>query len=365
MALCETKRQVTTRLKKDEIPGYEIVERNQKQGKEGIMLAVKMGSFKALEEVTQSELRSILTVRITYKNDTLRVVTLHAPQESDPAEERTDFFEEVAIQVERAVTAGDKLLVLGDFNARVSLVDDDKVQPLSPNGTLLHDLIEGHQLSIANYSPNTVGKWTRIQKTKHGVNKSAIDYVLFHEEDLPLMQEMIIDEDKIFCPYRERRTKSGKNIIFSDHCAILVKLQVRPGGHESHTSTRKVWNLSENGYAVYKEKSKQEMKFEQDPNSTTAYNNWRQKFEQLLHSCFSKKTIKTGNAAKPRKTNRGVRNILSNLAKKGKVQRSVAKLYLQRVIEIETRQQAKHQARRLQHTISSLTQEDKFSPNGY
>ena len=257
VALCETKRQLAVRQKKDEIPGYEVIERNLKQGKEGLMVAVKVGTFRSIEEVTQSELRNILTVRIGYPKDVVRVVLLHAPQESDPLEERMDFFEEVAIQVERCITAGDKLVVLGDFNARV-IMDENEVRPASPNGKLLHDLLQDNDLKVSNFSPNTKGEWTRIQRTKSGINKSTIDYVLLQDEG-SVLSEMLIDEDKIYCPYSERRTKNGKSIIFSDHCAIILTLQIKTGGLENHTTTQKVWNFSQEGYEAYKKASNQPM----------------------------------------------------------------------------------------------------------
>ena len=59
------------------------------------------------------------------------------------------------------------------------------------------------------------------------------------------------------------------------------------------------------------------------------------------------------------------RNILTAVAKQGKVQRNVVKEYLSRLIEIETQQAAKFRAERLKKTMSQLTLADKFSPTGY
>ncbi len=364
--MCETKRALTTRKKRDEIPGYEVIERNAKQGKEGIILAAKEGTFKELEEVTQSELRSILTVRIKYKLETVRVITLHAPQESETADDRADFFNEVAVQVERCKTAGDKLILLGDFNARLSQ-HGDEIIPASPNGKLLHELLEDHDLKVGNFSSNTSGEWTRIQYMKNGtVNKSRIDYVLLEDDLMSLMNEMTIDEDKIFCPYRVWNTKREKKIIFSDHCAILISLQITAGAIDNIIkSTHKTWNYSEDGYSSYKDESAKPLDVEWDTDSTTTYDNWTIQFESLLHSCFSKRTVKTGNIRKTCKTNKCVRNILSNIAKGGKIQRRIIRIYLQRLLEIESRQEALSRADRLKRTMAALTEEERFSPNGY
>ena len=53
------------------------------------------------------------------------------------------------------------------------------------------------------------------------------------------------------------------------------------------------------------------------------------------------------------------------MAKKGKVQRKIVKKYMERVIELETRQEAVVQTFRLKQTMANLTEEEKFSPNGY
>ena len=239
-----------------------------KQGKEGMMVAAKKGTFKLIDEVTQSDLRSILTVRIGYHNVTVRIVLVYAPQEGDPLEDRIDFFEEIAIQIERSETAGDMLVLLGDFNARINY-EEGQVKPASPNGKLIYELLDDYNLKLGNLSPSTVGEWTRIQKIKNYIHKSRIDYVVLHEDTLPLMEKMIIDEEKIHCPYRERKTKNGKNITFADHCPILLSLQVRASCHHVPTSSRKVWNFSDDGYVHYKEHSKHPMKVTWNACTTT------------------------------------------------------------------------------------------------
>ena len=127
VVLCETKRSCetdetsdpeknNTRCKKDDIiPGYKVIERNVKLGKEGLMVAARYGTFQNADRVTRSDYDNILAVRIEYKNTTIRLITLHAPQESDNLEERTDFYNEVTTQVERGVTAGDKVVVVAGF----------------------------------------------------------------------------------------------------------------------------------------------------------------------------------------------------------------------------------------------------------
>ena len=329
------------------------------------MVAVRKGTFRSVEEVSKTYLRNILTVKIGYKQDNVRVIILHAPQETDLADDRIEFFEEVAVQVERATDAGDKLVILGDFNARIML-EAGQIESFSPNGKLLKELIDDCELLVGNFSPHTTGTWTRIQMKDGEVKKSAIDYVLLQKDASSLLESMDIDEDKVYCPYRERSTRKNRKIIFSDHCAILLTLSIEPDLTKSQSESYKTWNYSEDGYAKYKEVSQEGMEVDWHPDSTEAYNLWSMKFEHLLSRCFTKKTVKLGprNEVKIKKT-KSVRNILSSLAKKGQVQRRIAKKYLERVIELETRQEAMLKTNRLKQTLSVLTEDEKFSPNGY
>ena len=232
---------------------------------------------------------------------------------------------------------------------------------LSPNGKLMCEMAEDQDLSICNFNPDTQGKWTRIQHMANGTtNKSTIDYVALQKEDTSLMSEMTIDEDKIYCPYRERNTRKQKKIIFSDHCAIVFSTAV----NDTPVVKRKAWNFTKDGYTKYATESTQPMEVVWSSNITETYGNWVSKFEGLLHTCFTKKTIKQGQSSTPVR-HKGVRDILIRVAKRGKIQRRVVTVYLQRMIEIEVRQQAKSKAERLKHTMSNLTEDDKFSPNAY
>ena len=56
-ALCETKK--VAGIAKDELVGYEVVESNLKQGKEGFIFGVREGTFKTVDEITDTELKTL------------------------------------------------------------------------------------------------------------------------------------------------------------------------------------------------------------------------------------------------------------------------------------------------------------------
>ena len=159
IVLCETKRGGC--LKKDELEQYKVIPKNTKPGKEGLLVGVRKESFKSVREITETELTNIITVRIEYPKMNLRVIVAHAPQETDKDEERSEFFEEMEVQIERAEDSGDELLVVGDFNARLSCTAGNIVaENGSPNGMKLAELTKKYDMDICNFHENTWGRWT-------------------------------------------------------------------------------------------------------------------------------------------------------------------------------------------------------------
>ena len=165
------------------------------------MVGVKAGTFCDFQDVTESEWDNIFTVRIMYTNFTLRVILVHGPQEKEKSEERENFFEELATQVDRGFTSGDRVVVIGDLNARISN-EEGKVVGTSSNGKLSANLVSEYKLQICNFSENVEGKWTRIRNNLDGsIEKSTIDYAILDEQLYAVLSEVLIDESKLYCPY--------------------------------------------------------------------------------------------------------------------------------------------------------------------
>ena len=61
---------------------YEPIVCNYKVGKEGLMLAMKKGTFVSAEKISQSEEKNILTVQVVYPQCSMRFIVAHGPQET-------------------------------------------------------------------------------------------------------------------------------------------------------------------------------------------------------------------------------------------------------------------------------------------
>ena len=143
-----------------------------------------------------TEDKNVLAVQVRYPKFSLRVIVAHAPQETDKPDVRERFFQSLKVEIERGELNGDSIVVMGDMNGR--LQSDEPLNSVSPNGESLKELIEDHKLHVANFHPNSVGKWTRIQPTKKGLEQSVIDYILLDEGMYGQVADVVIDESVKF-----------------------------------------------------------------------------------------------------------------------------------------------------------------------
>ena len=116
VTLCETKLHKNSNF---DLKGYKLEKSNLKAGKEGILVAAKEGTFCRMEKSYESDERNIATVVIKYPKDTVRMVVVHGPQEEAQIDCKDEFFENLTAEVERCITAGDRLIITGDLNAKL------------------------------------------------------------------------------------------------------------------------------------------------------------------------------------------------------------------------------------------------------
>ena len=362
IAICETKK--GGRLKKDELQDYEVRESIAEQGKEGIVIGARKNSFNSIRDITETEMKSIMTVRIEYPKFNVRVIAVHAPQETAKNEERTEFFDELMVQVERGDTSGDHVILVGDFNAR--LLSDEEPADDSPNGKQLKDVIKNYSLKVCNFTEKCSGKWTRIQGRKNGDVRSTIDYIIVQNDLRNALNSLVVDEDKIFSPYRVTKVKGAEKITYTDHCAMIACFELETGQVVSAKGKKRYWQFNnKERMEKYQNESSYSLSFDSSGTSTECYANWITQFEKLLGKCFEMVTIKESSGPTPSRNLVDVRAVVADLSKKGKIQRQIAKIYHEKLVSLEMIQMAKKRSEVLKNTMSQLTEKEKFSPAGY
>ena len=365
IAICETKKGGP--LKKNELQRYEILDSVAELGTEGIIVGARKNSFNTIREITDTEMKNIMTVRIEYPKFNVRIIVAHAPQETAKKEDRTDFFEELMVQIERGESSDDHVLVVGDFNARL-LSDHSKVDAdvESPNGKQLLEAINNYSLRVCNFGEKSSGKWTRIQGGKNGVEKSTIDYIIVQDQLAGALSSLLVDEDKIFTPYRVTKVKGKQKVTYTDHCAMIACFELETGQVASNAIKKRCWKFNdEEAMERYRKESSYSLCFDSSGTSTESYANWITQFEMVLGKCFVKRTIKESSGPTFSRNLTNARAAISELSKKGKVQRKIAKIYLEKLVALETEQMTKTRSELLKKTMSQLTEKEKFSPAGY
>ena len=345
------------------IEGYEAIVSNFKKGQEGLVVVARSGTFVSME--TMSELDNTLSVQIVYPKITLRVIVSHGPQEDDDSDTRKDFFENLAVEIERSRSSEELPVVMGDLNAKIS-GSLHETSHHSGNGKLMSELLDETQMKVANFHDKTIGKWTRIQKCKLETVKSVLDYILLDEQLVPCLREMVIDEERIFTPFRITKPRGQQKITFTDHSAMLMQLNCEKGKVIHSTPKRKVWKFTTEGFLTYRELTEPEVMLDTKKTTENLYEEWSSQLMSILAQCFQKRTV--GAVTKVPKLSMeraNVRKVLQKMAKRGKVQRNLVKEYVKYLCKIETTKIEAKRAEKLIETARLLTEDEKFSPIGY
>ena len=362
LALCETKLHANSKL---EFEGYEARKSNLRAGKEGILVAAKQGTFTSIELIYESELKNIATFHIEYPYESVHIVVAHGPQEDANTEEKDDFQHDLSAETERCLANGRKLIIIGDLNAKIDEGDEKKC---SGNGKRIRETVDKYDLSVLNFDPETEGKWTRIQRKGQVEVKSQIDFIITDRDTKKKVRNTVIDEQKLSTPYRTKVLKNEKSIIFSDHCAITTIIDIKKGSttQKSQMQKQKYWVLSDEGMKKYQELTESDVGLGNMRNYSEPYEAWKKTLNNIMHQCFKKKTVKQG-----RKEHEGggiqakIREVLREIAKRGKVQREIVRGYKERLIGKEASIMERRRARKLERTVESLTSEDKLSHNAF
>ena len=116
--------------------------------------------------------------------------------------------DEIRKEVEKIIEKTDEaLIVLGDFNAHIGLIDGKRIDQ---NGRMMLDWLNDYNLTMLNIDEKCEGKYT----WERNKSKSTIDYVLVNQKMYGMFIEMKIDEEK-------------EKFDRSDHNLVTAKFQIK------------------------------------------------------------------------------------------------------------------------------------------
>ena len=238
-----------------------------------------------------------MTIKLIFGSEKIRLILVYGPQEYSSESDKETFWHNIHVEVERAKLAGENLLLIGNFNAKLgrTFVPGD-IHDISTNGNQLLNLWESQKLCLLNIEKFAKGTFTWVNN--NNVNeKSVIDYTFSNYDFLPNIVSFEIDEGRKFTPWRQK--KKGKT--FSDHNAMVIQFKV---SRKSHNNVEKrndhvVWNFNnptgwKNFHANTEENHSLNKIWLEDVSVQHAYRTWENiKVNRLLHKCFKKKRMVT------------------------------------------------------------------------
>ena len=348
--------------------GYDVFPKKES----GVAIAAK---FKFnLICVTTSLHTNLLAACIKVGNSDITIIAVYGLQETDQSTLRTEFYEEVGIEVQACFDRGSQPVLIGDFNSKI-IFEDNTIFSISPNSSLMKDLITEYGLKVLNFSDLCTGKWTRCQSKKGVVEKSVIDYVVTCESLSGYLENFTIDEERVISPYWVKKTKKSVIRQFSDHNAFLLSLSI-PRGKSSEkicsvAASASGWYITPDGLDEFRLKTEMTPRLPgQEEEVFECFGNY---MSSLMDSCFRRRKSKRKNHPNVIKDHIIqykplclLTRILVQHMQRGKVERKVAKEYMVHIQEVQNNLLQNQKSLKIADTMASLTDDhgqltvDKF-----
>ena len=100
-----------------EFQSFPVV-RSKKSGG-GLYIGVKHGLCEPIM-TDDSENADFVTIRLCGKEHGIRIILVYGPQENDLEETVSSYYHDASVQVEAVYLNGNSVILLGDFNAKLS-----------------------------------------------------------------------------------------------------------------------------------------------------------------------------------------------------------------------------------------------------
>jgi hypothetical protein len=98
-------------------------------------------------------------------------------------------------------------------------------------------------------------------------------------------------------------------------------------------------------------------------NIQEVYDQVEERINDVMKKCFRKCKIKKHNEVRSMFMDKY--KTITQFAKKGKIQRKIAKIYIQEILKLNTAEVAESAKERVKDTLQKLTIDNKFSPNNF
>ena len=275
------------------IPGYQVFQLNRHGFGGGLLTAVHDDLAPVL--VTVDEEVELLVVQVKIGNKKIRIFNGYGPQENNP-DESLNFWS--ALEKEIILSKQENCCILIQMDANAKL--ESTLHKMSENGRLLLNLVQQQNLFIFNELPICKGMVTRHRITKNGEEKATLDYIVGCDELSTFVENVLIDEDRLFTLTKYSTTNGTKQKCLSDHNVMFSSFNLSYEKQVKCKVRKEQFNLKnvecQEGFKIVTEET---TKFTDIFETREAFEAQALKFQrslkQTLHCCFKKVRIKENN----------------------------------------------------------------------
>ena len=292
----------------------------------------------------------------------LRIIAGYGPQENVLKEEREVFFDDLNIEIQSCEDAGNNPLIIGDLNSKIiEGTGNNGIKGISSNRDLLRDVINHHSLTVLNFKESCVGVWTRVQSVNKVINESVLDYGISNSFLADRLDSLLIEEEKILCPFRVIKRKKNVHQNYSDHNALLFTFSMRYSDSRKPLIKENVpgWKITEEGLVKFLELTSSDRTdylkdIYQYPELEKCVNN-------LMDDCFKRKRQPKPDRSGEKVTEATLKpalNIFLPLLFKGKAEKEIAQYYIAHLKELQLIRVQEQRTDRLHRTLEKLQDEN-------
>ena len=201
------------------IEGYGkwISKERKNRGGGGVAITVKdeiYPKISKIEDIEDDEMDVVWVELRKNQKEKIHIGVYYGKQENAKREEVENEFELLNSHINMLKNKGE-VIIMGDFNAKLNIEENNVKQQMSANGKHLKNLIDMNKLETVTIKPDTT-KWTR-QNRNNTEEKSVIDYIITTPKTAMTTTETIVDEEGAY------RIKGNKE---SDHNTLLMEFNL-------------------------------------------------------------------------------------------------------------------------------------------
>ena len=164
----------------------------------GFCVGIRHGLYQSVM-VDSGDNAQFITVHLNGTNKTYstRLILAYGPEENEPGDVKDLFYQNLSLQIEKALISGSNVVLAGDINAKLGskIIALDQCD-MSGNGKRLYDVYTKYDLVPLNSLDICSGVFTQVHHNNGKIEKSVLDYVFVNSRLLPNVKSVYIDEGK-------------------------------------------------------------------------------------------------------------------------------------------------------------------------